>query len=106
ADESSLSKRGQAADAGQQNQAKRGNGIDTNVVHQRNGEGAKQRRRYCDECDDGRDNDAGAPAHQAPSSSSVSSSTAPPVMSDCQISTGMSAPKTSTSLKAESQNAA
>ena len=49
ADEGGLAERRQPADAGQQHETERGKRIDADVVHQRDGEGAEQRRRDRDE---------------------------------------------------------
>ena len=102
ADEGGLAERGEAADAGEQDEAEGGERIDADIVHQRDGEASEQRRSDCDEDDREAEKHGREAPHQAsPSrSSSSSSSMLCPVRMDCQISTGMSAPKTMTSLKA------
>src|SRR5262249_14188039 len=107
-DEGGLSERGQSGNTGEKDQAKRSKRIDADVIEQRDAEGTE----YCgsDRQQDDRTacGSTGDPAHHARSSRSSSSiSSAPlPVMSDCQIRMGISAPKTSTSLKALFQKAA
>ena len=107
ADERGLAERGQPADAGEQHEAERGKRIDADVVHQRDGEGAEQSRRDRDEGNGEPEQDVGPPAHQA-SPRGLRLRSLPRRRrwheSDCQISTGISALNTSTSLSALLQN--
>src|SRR5262249_18919446 len=105
ADKGGLTERREPTHAGEQNETQYGEGIDADVVHQRDREASKNEGRDHDEGDSEAQRDAGRPAHHA--SPSRSSSSIPLAdVKDCQIRMGISVLKTNTSLSALSQNAA
>src|SRR5262249_55995895 len=109
ADEGSLTERREPTHAGEQNETQHGEGIDADVIHQRDREASKNEGRDHDEGDSEAQRDVELPTHHASpsrSSSSISSSIPLADVKDCQIRMGMSALKTNTSLSALYQNAA
>src|SRR5580692_10756674 len=94
ADERGLTKRQHATDARQQDKAKHGERIDADEVEQRDAERAEQRRGEGKQQDCTHRDEAKLTERH----SSASSSSAPAKLNDRHSRTGMSRPKTSTSL--------
>ncbi len=102
ADKGRLAEGEHAADAGQQDEAKRRQGVDADIVQQRDAEGAQQEWRQGEQQDGARSDKAQLEgAH-----SSASSSSAGARLNERHSSTGMRMPNTTTSLKALLQNEA
>src|SRR5262245_48663492 len=102
ADEGSLPEGQHAADAREQHETEDRQGVDADIVHQRDAEGTEHGRRERDQHDRAQ---AYQPELQA-AHSSASSSSVVARLSDRHSKTGMSRPNTTTSLKALSQNEA
>ena len=92
ADEGGLAEGQHAADAGQQHQAQHREGVDADVVHQRDAEGAQHAGRHRDQQNRGHAGEAELQRRH----SSASSSSLATRLSERQSRTGMSRPKPST----------
>src|SRR5260370_34678515 len=98
-DERGLAERGEAADAGQEDEAERDQRRDAGVVHQGHAEGAEQQRQHRKDGDD-RKGEGEPPRAHHESVCSSSSSLPWPKTIERQTRTGMSVEKTTISLSA------